>query len=602
MSWETDDGFDPDPDAGFDEDDGGFGFAKQSGFSEASSSQPLEDDEWVTGDLEPVLLSDAVECITPLRQSHDSERRKHLDFIRNHVFTADQLAQRVEEFVLRFYTGSGEWIVDSRDAAFLLLLRYKWNTEKILNLASDNRDLVLCEAGIVAEHPEPHLLPSAHPLSSSQSPPASCPVCWEDVESNSALVCGHQYCAQCWTDHIHAVVCTEAGLEIPCMHPSCNVLVPLSFAERHSCSVCPTPSARNHYLSIVRDYCMKRRIVQCASPPCQLWVENFFEEPGVTCACGFSFCFSCRLNEREFEDHFPVTCRQRYEWGEKEQSLSEDASMNYIKQHARRCPFCNNMQIRVENTCNHIICGRHTHDDSQVVRGCGKAWCWFCRKPWSECGYGCNSTGQEQFQADQNEAEIKAKFLRFFDRYQSTLAWLQKDAATLRAKGLEKAEELHATPESYRHLTTERVDIGALLEEAVETEIAGRKLLLNTYILSYFMNNHPRLEFFQTCQSKIEEVTDKLVEINRKELAALDLKELRKTMLLSREWTKSMKTTIGEILADTPAESSSKEAKPSADAASPSASSSSSSSQQPPPSSPPRRSKNRLRFLRVFRK
>src|SRR3989338_9221858 len=165
-------------DGGFGSDgsDGGFGFS-DAGFAGASSaSQPCEADEWITGELEPRgELTESLEYSsgTPLRSGFESDRRRQADFIRHHVFSFGQLAARAEEYVLRFYTGGCEWIVGDRDAAILVLLRYKWNTEKILNLASDNRDLVLIEAGV---SPDPEM---AHPSDSAEGD-SQCQICWED--------------------------------------------------------------------------------------------------------------------------------------------------------------------------------------------------------------------------------------------------------------------------------------------------------------------------------------------------------------------------------------------------------------------------------------
>lgn len=443
-------------------------------------------------------------------------------------FTDNQLTDYLEAFVLEFMSGLGYGIVETRDEAIMVLFKLEWKPEDIIN-----HEIASLRSGI----------DSAEISSTDES--EICAVCWENPATDG-LRCGHKHCAQCWTDHIHSMVCIQGRVVIPCMARGCEIKMPLSFVEEHPCE-CATSSYNGLYRSLVRDFCKRRLIVQCASKDCSLWVENSKAESSVLCSCGFRFCFECRIRDREFPDHSPVTCEQQLEWSRKENSLQEDASMSFILTSTLECPSCSYRQQKTPGTCVHTTCGKNCHGQTEgTIQGCGYEYCSMCKRAWKDCrNYSCNGTGIGKTSEEETEAETNERFLVFFTKYHDTQLWMKTGMHTLIGDMFERLELYLQEPSKYPKL--QRDDTEAILKNAVAAEISGKQILLNTYILSYFLRDSPGLIMFQECQSKLEHLNQTLFKLNRAELIELDYTELKRAAEESKMWNGAMVKTLAQL-------------------------------------------------------
>lgn len=329
------------------------------------------------------------------------------------------------------------------------------------------------------------------------------------------------------------------------MAPKCNVVVPLSFLEVHPCD-CPTTSHAAAYAAVVRDFVRCRSIVQCASRTCDLWVENPRREQSVLCKCGFRFCFECRLQDREFPDHAPVTCQQQLEWSQKASSLQEDANMKFILSNTRKCPHCGHRQQKTENSCKHVRCGGNTYSQNETMAGsCGKDFCWSCGRKWAECMQSyCNRKNDNEEEIE-SEIENNKRFLAFFSRYHDVEAWLSTGVAPLISTTLERVTVYLTDPEAYPLLKGDGTE--ELLKSAVAAEIKGKQILLNTYILSYFLKASPGLALYEECQFKLEQLNESIFKLNRLPLDQLNRVELLKVRDESRRWNAAMVETLAQL-------------------------------------------------------
>lgn len=512
-------------------------------FEKGNNSFEESDDDWGDGGVS--MVSEISEqTLFDNDNMHEKYENHYIDPLMELVnpqlyaapsFTDEQLADYFEAFLLEFMLGLGNGIAHHRDEAILLLLNAKWNSSNIID--GSTIDDIRQRAGIYTNRST-----DSNGSTKTDIPTEICSVCWENM-ANESLSCGHKHCSDCWTDHIHSSVCIEGKMSISCMTKGCSIKIPLSFLENHQCD-CSTNSYDHVYQSLIRDFCKYRPIVQCPSPTCLLWVDNVKKSSSVLCQCGFRFCFECRIHDREFPDHAPITCDQQLEWSRREASLQEDASMRYIRSNAKQCPRCGTAQIRIPGTCSHLRCGGHTHGSSdQPIHGCGLEYCYHCRRPWKEClDYKCNRNSAQE---DDTEAKNNERFILFFSKYDDTQIWLKNGIQPLISDCYERIDQYLQQPSMYTKLKCD--DAEHLLKSAVAAEISGKQLLLNTYILSYFMKESPALQMFQECQSKLEQLSDTIFNLNRKPLHELDKDELRKARDESKNWNAAMVKTLTQI-------------------------------------------------------
>ena len=102
--------------------------------------------------------------------------------------------------------------------ASVLLRKYNWNTEKLIEKFMDDPDAVLTEAGLDAE---------IKPMRQGSGKHVLCGICFEDVslQTSSACAQSHRFCNDCWNGYLVSQIGDGGALTIKCMQPKCPALV-----------------------------------------------------------------------------------------------------------------------------------------------------------------------------------------------------------------------------------------------------------------------------------------------------------------------------------------------------------------------------------------
>ena len=102
--------------------------------------------------------------------------------------------------------------------ASVLLRKYNWNTEKLIEKFMDDPDAVLTEAGLDAE---------IKPMRQGSGKHVLCGICFEDVslQTSSACAQSHRFCNDCRNGYLVSQIGDGGALTIKCMQPKCPALV-----------------------------------------------------------------------------------------------------------------------------------------------------------------------------------------------------------------------------------------------------------------------------------------------------------------------------------------------------------------------------------------
>ena len=221
--------------------------------------------------------------------------------------------------------------------------------------------------------------------------------------------------------------------------------------------------------------------------------------------------------------------------------------MAFIKATARQCPFCHNFQERVAGTCNHIVCGRHTHGGTKPgALGCGREWCWYCRRDWKLCGYRCSAKEQEA--QESQEASRKLAFFKFFDMYNDQNAWLVSSSKGFLQAVAARAGHIVAHPEM--HPFFRDPDPGRLLLQAASAQIEARELLRNAFMLSFFLGSSEQLQAtYNDAQVRLQRASDQLWQLlDMEDYEGVSSEELAKQQRLTQQWAMALRKRMSLVL------------------------------------------------------
>jgi ariadne-1 len=326
-----------------------------------------------------------------------------------------------------------------KDRASILLLKFNWNKEKLLEAYFQNAEKTCADAGAMQR--------TVDTLSSSSNnrgvesegktdePMFMCNIIFERVPISQTFSMGcttedhpedHRFSLEAWKDYLSCK--TDDGPE--CVFARCPM-------DGCQCGVSPNvweailshrdPNCRGeakgeeeekyaHALQLYRRFMsesyvnINRNIKWCPSAGCSAAFKASGAVTHVTCTqCGVQFCFKCGL-----EPHGPMRCALLSVWMDKCSNESETA--NWILANTKKCPVC---QTRIEKNsgCNHMTCGMCKHD-----------FCWVCDGPWANHGtstggyYSCNKYTEEGADTEgeggaSTTADGKTKAKRELDRY-----------------------------------------------------------------------------------------------------------------------------------------------------------------------------------------
>lgn len=367
-----------------------------------------------------------------------------------------------------------------RDVTQLLLQKFKWNKERLVNGYYSDPEAVLVSAGVTPNASDLKIPPSAN----------KCRICFEENPSLIALQCGHGFCETCYSQYLQVNV----GDGPQCVHCCCPELhcklhVPHSLFSR----LCEPDVYEKYRMYLIRNFIETCSYIRwCPSANCQ----HIAIGSGITTvlcnACNLPYCFKCGE-----ESHDPCQCNHLAMWKEKCSNESETA--NWILVNTKRCPQCN-VRIEKNQGCNHMTC-----------KHCKFEFCWVCLGDWKEHNqnsggyYKCNKYDKKT-NADVQKAQAELdRYLHYYKRYHA-----HYDSLKFASKQREAAEAKMVELQSTEHATW--VDV-QFLKQAVEQVIECRRVLKYSYVLGHYLPDHTmEKELFEYHQELLETHTEKLSE------------------------------------------------------------------------------------------
>ena len=227
----------------------------------------------------------------------------------------------------------------STTATRILLNHHKWDREQLLErIYSEDNKLE-------------DLVPSVNQNTTEDMfwSLDECEICYSDRRKKMLrLSCGHQFCRDCWVEHINTRISHQRGSQLIECPASCRVVVD----DETVLKLLEEGSPRQRYQQFVTaGYVQSNpRLRWCSGLDCSLAisVSEVVREGGemaVTCLAGHTSCFSCGL-----EPHQPVSCRLLSQWSRKCQDDSE--TNNWVVVNTKQCPKVGHLTISHQSSTN----------------------------------------------------------------------------------------------------------------------------------------------------------------------------------------------------------------------------------------------------------
>lgn len=394
------------------------------------------------------------------------------------------------------------------EAAAILLRRYRWNKERLIESYMDRPEIVLDTAGLgpdLVQTPKTQAVPGF-----------VCEICFDDDGGMQtyAMRCGHRYCVECYQHYLAQKIGQEGeAARIQCPRDGCNRVI-----DSKTLELLVTPNLKDRYNTLLtRTYVDdKENMKWCPAPNCEYAVDCVVKKrqlahivPTVTCWCGHSFCFGCALN-----DHRPCPCTLVKKWLKKCEDDSETS--NWISANTKECPKCIST-IEKNGGCNHMTC-----------RKCKHEFCWMCMGLWSEHGtswYNCSRydsrSGEEARDAQAKSRQSLERYLHYYNRYAN-----HEQSAKLDKDLYLKTEKKMTNLQTASGMSWIEVQF---LETASQALQHCRQILKWTYAFAFYLQRNNLTEIFEDNQKDLEMAVESLSEMFEKPTA--DLADLKVDMM-----------------------------------------------------------------------
>jgi ariadne-1 len=386
----------------------------------------------------------------------------------------------------------------SRQTASVLLRKYRWKSERLISDYFEEPAAVLEKAGLNAsatsaaglgkrprnggDSSEGSSGVECGVCSSEGSRGIECGVCFCEVSpsESSELGCGHTFCNDCWSGHLHSQLGDGNAQSIACMTHGCSVLVEPSLAQALLDAPTYAKFARFAQQQFVDE---SPNLKYCPAPGCDKVIKvGDLGRSETVCTCGMAFCFRCSR-----EAHFPCSCEVLSEW--ETRVKSDGATGEWFKANSRRCRKCQ-ANIEKNGGCNWIVCR------------CGHQFCYFCYSTdKGHHGQPCNAPPPAEAADAQSSLDY---FMHYYDRFEGHRK-SQELETELRERAHARMAELVADPAT-RAIQVDVQYIG----EAVEALISCRRLLRFTYAFAFSIRKCNAKLIFEDLQAQLESVTEAL--------------------------------------------------------------------------------------------
>uniref|UniRef100_A0A6B2L001 RBR-type E3 ubiquitin transferase n=1 Tax=Arcella intermedia TaxID=1963864 RepID=A0A6B2L001_9EUKA len=346
-------------------------------------------------------------------------------------------------------------------SARILLMRYKWNVERLMEIYTDKgKEQVYQDAGICEQETK----------ESNEKGTFECPICAEEKElaDSTSLGCVHRACNSCWEMYISDKVKNGESKAITCFGHSGGKHCTTQFPEDKIVNFLSDDLFDKYARKMLESYVEDNRYMKwCPSTPhcghAVLILNTNYPIQNITCKCGLSFCFGC-LDE----PHCPIDCGMLKKWQEKIHGKSADESAQWMKANVRNCPSCKQGVVR-NGGCNHMTCK------------CGQHFCWLCGQKtglnhtWEKIDNHTCGRFKEETEKGANLAKQYLRIYSFYEsRYQQHRNSLNKEKGTI---------------EKVIRITNENIDFESYLSAAMKGGLiltTCRSILAFSYVYCYF--------------------------------------------------------------------------------------------------------------------
>jgi len=383
----------------------------------------------------------------------------------------------------------------------LLLRKYKWNSNKIIDVYFNEPEKILVGAGVCIE-PKKSVI-----TEQNKNDELECEICLDDVLRKDAfcLECGHlNTCKRCWIDYLGNGVKSKSCVTLTCPTHKCYVTIP---QETWKLFLEPNHKRQlQRYERFCRENFVEnsKEFVFCPGKSCD---KVFSSESGtakeVKCpGCKYRFCWACKN-----ESHLPSSCHCAEKWLQK--CSSEAENISWILAKTKRCPKCH-VHIEKNQGCNHMTCRKH-------AGGCGHEFCWLCKGDWSKHGsatggyYQCNIYEKNKTEgklSDEETAQQNAQ--NELERYE--FHYTRYDSHSKSSKHAIKIEEtIHEKMHELAQRFQWRLNETQFLLDAVNEAIICWHVLAWTYPIAYYLDEKQvNPELFKQQQGQLETFCDGL--------------------------------------------------------------------------------------------
>eukprot|EP01084_Bolivina_argentea_P025889 48144_1 len=254
------------------------------------------------------------------------------------------------------------------ETCLLLLRRYKWNMNKVMDIYFTNTNKILINSGVCIHKKQNSI------NSTNKNKIIECRICMNDVEIKNTfcLDCGHiNTCKSCWIQYLIDGVKTKQSIFLTCPTYKCNVIIPYKIwklllqSNYNNFFLRYERFCRENFIENGKNFCF------CPGRSCDIiYSFEYGEITNIFCSkCNYSFCSNCKN-----ESHLPSSCDTAIKWLQK--CSSESENIQWILARTKRCPKCH-VHIEKNQGCNHMTCGKN-------AGGCGHEFCWLCKGDWKK--------------------------------------------------------------------------------------------------------------------------------------------------------------------------------------------------------------------------
>lgn len=386
-------------------------------------------------------------------QAHRDESTKST----SQIITNESLVAAQKEVLVRVM----ELLTLKKSQARTLLIHYRWNVDKLLDVYSERGKESLFKTAGLTVFAHTSLSESRYSLRKKMT----CEICMDDDLQSYTMTrmdCGHCFCNNCWKEHFTVKINEGMSKRITCMAHKCNAICDEDVVKKLVYPELAEKFDRFLVESYVDD---NKRVKWCPSTPhCGNAIRREDDGGEVECSCGHQFCFSCLS-----ESHSPCSCLMWKLWKKKCEDESE--TLNWITVHTRMCPKCSKA-VQKSDGCNLMTCI------------CGQHFCWLCggatgvSHTWTTIdGHSCGKFKEEKVRQMERAKRDLKRYTHYYHQYRS-----HTDSSKQEFKLRESVREKVASLSEKTHKSEQK-----WASNGADLLFRSRKVLSYTYVFAFYM-------------------------------------------------------------------------------------------------------------------